>query len=297
MAARAEWLDTDFYAVLGLAEDASASEITKAYRRLARDLHPDARPGDAAAEARFKEVAAAYDVLGDPNRRAGYDEMRRLARAGVTVGSGARSSRGPYRVRVQRRGGAAGDIDMDDRFGDIFGTGSGHPRHNVPRRADVELSLEQAVFGTTTTAADGTRVRIPAGVEDGQIIQASTPNGDLRVRVHVRRHPRFQRRGHDLAVTVHVTYPEAVLGAEVKVPTLDGAPVTVRVPPGTPSGRTFRVRGHGVPTGHGRRGDLLATVQIAVPRRVDGEELRLVEALAGVIRWDPRRDPAGTSAT
>lgn len=374
MAVPSEWFEKDFYNVLGVAETATAEEITKAYRRLARQLHPDANPGDKEAEERFKEVSAAYEVVGDAAKRAEYDQARRL----VTSGVGGRGD-GPFRVRV---------TNMDDLgnlgFGGLFdgfftgaatGAATGGRTANGPRRggdleAELHLRFEDAIFGVTTevhvtgTATcddcsgtggrDGAsprtcsscggrgvsavnhgffavsrscpacggrgavideacracrgqglirrmrdvKVRVPAGVEHGQLIRIpgrgepganGGPAGDLFVLVGVAHHDRFTRKGNDLKITVPVTYPEAVLGAEVRVPTLDGPPVTVKVPPGTPSGRVLRVRGRGVPHARGR-GDLLVTVEVAVPRRVSGKERKSVEALAKSMTWSPREE-------
>lgn len=366
---QAEWLEKDFYSVLGVAPTATAEEITKAYRRLARRLHPDANPGDKAAEERFKEVSAAYEVIGDAAKRAEYDQARRLAAGG---GRGGR----PFRVRVTN----VDDLDLGNvGFGDLFGgmfTSAAGGRYQASSQkgadleAELQLRFEDAVFGVTTEvhvagyrscdACRGTggrggiqartcsscagrgvsslnqgvfamsrpcavcggrgaviddpcptcrgrglvrrrrtvKVRVPAGVEDGQVIRIpgrgepgvnGGPSGDLYVLVRVAEHHVFGRRGRDLTITVPVTYPEAVLGAEVKVPTLDGAPVTVRVPAGTPSGRVLRVRGHGVPGRHGR-GDLLVNVEVAVPRNVGGKERKCVEGLAKSMSWSPRED-------
>lgn len=369
MAVPNEWFEKDFYAVLGVAETATAEEITKAYRRLARQLHPDANPGDKAAEERFKEVSAAYEVVGDAAKRAEYDQTRRLALSGMG-GSGG----GPFRVRVTNVD-DLGDFGFGGLFDGFFTGASTVGRTNGPRRggdleAELHLRFEDAIFGVTTEVhvtgnatcddcsgaggRDGAaprtcsacggrgvsavnqgvfavsrscsacggrgaviddpcrtcrgqgvvrrvrdvKVRVPPGVEHGQLIRIpgrgepgvnGGPAGDLYVAVGVAHHDRFSRKGNNLTVTVPVTYPEAVLGAEVKVPTLDGPPVTVKVPPGTPSGRVLRVKGRGVPHSRGR-GDLLVTVEVAVPRRVSGKERKCVEALAKSMTWSPREE-------
>ena len=368
MTVQAEWLDTDFYQVLGVPETASDKEIQKAYRRLARTTHPDANPGDSEAEERFKAISAAYDVLGDPEKRKEYDELRRL---GPAAAGGAGAS-GPFRVRVEDLGGFDGLGGLGDLFGDFLGSRTRRPRTAARRGRDLEaelaLSFEEAALGVTTEVhvvsevpcstcdgsgarpgtarttcplcggagviaqsqgafslrqacpgCDGTgsvvsdpcstcrgvgtvrrarqvRVRVPAGVDDGQQIRLPErgevgrdggPPGDLYVTVRVAPHRLFGRRGRDLTVTLPISYPEAVLGAEVPVPTLDGPPVTVRIPPGTPSGRTLRVRGHGIRTSDGT-GDLLVTVEVEVPDHVDGEEREAVRALASATRRNPR---------
>jgi molecular chaperone DnaJ len=333
MAVQTEWLQKNYYEVLGVPETASDEEISRAYRRLARRLHPDVNPGDKEAEERFKEVSAAYDVIGDALKRKEYDEARRLLRAGAGAAFGPfGGGEGGYTIHIDDAG-DLGDLGgFGDVFGDLFGPGRRTSRRRPGRKgsdleAEVSISFHEAVFGVTTdvevTAEDacpacggsggrpGTqpmpcrdcrgvgrvrrprrvRVRIPAGVGDGQLIRVPGRGnagreggaaGDLYVVVGVADHPTFGRDRQHLTVTVPITYPEAVLGAEVEVPTLDGSPVTIRIPPGTPSGKTFRVRGQGVPAGSGRRGDLLVTVEVAVPQRVSGKERRAVEALAKV---------------
>jgi DnaJ-class molecular chaperone len=247
----------DLYRVLEVRADADARAITTAYRRMARRWHPDANPDDPSAEERFKEVAAAYDVLGDPAKRARYDRERR-----------ATPTRTPPRAR-----------------------GTRGPDHE----ATLDLRLEDAVLGTTTslTLSDGSRdrdvrVRIPAGVADGRVIRVpgkggaspdGGPAGDLYLTVRLAPHAVFGRSGRDLTVTVPVTFPEAALGADVDVPTIDGRKVGVRIPAGTSSGRVLRVRGRGVPDQEGR-GDLLVTVQIVVPTTLTAEERRAIEVLA-----------------
>lgn len=322
MAVRAEWLERDYYEVLGVSPSVGDKELNRAYRRLARELHPDANPGDPAAEERFKDVTAAYDVLGDPERRSEYDEARRLRAAGFgPAGFDDAGSPGDAGGFTFRFGDGASDsfdgFDIGDLLGDLFGGGGTGPRGTRPRRgrdlvAELTLTFEEAVTGTTraVTLADGgggpgrtVRARIPAGVDDGQTIRLpgrgdpgpdGGPAGDLLLRVGVERHPLFGRRGRDLTVTVPVSFPEAALGAEIPVPTL-GGPVTLRVPAGTPSGRTFRVRGRGVPAaGGGRQGDLLVRVEVAVPPALSAEQRAAVEALAAALAGvDPRAGLAG----
>jgi molecular chaperone DnaJ len=373
VAAQREWFEKDYYKILGVPETASAKEIKAAYRKLSRKYHPDANPGDASAEERFKEVSAAYDVLGDEARRKEYDEVRRLGPMGGVFGGGAG---GP--------GGGAGGFtfdgsDLTDLLGNLFGRArqragrGGAPRGTGPQRgADLEtelqLSFQGAATGVETSvnltsdvvcstchgsgAKPGTRpracpncggrgvvddpqgffsfstpcpacrgqgylvddpcptcrgtgterkarqvkLRVPPGVRDGQRIRLAGrggpgrnggPNGDLYVVVRVAPHPVFGRSGDDLTVTVPITFPEAALGAQVQVPTLDGSPVTIKVPPGTRSGRTFRVRGRGIATPK-RTGDLLVTVEVAVPAKLSRDERKAVEALAAATSESPR---------
>jgi molecular chaperone DnaJ len=365
---RAEWATKDFYQVLGVAKDASAADIKKAYRKLARANHPDSNPGDSpdsrAKHAKFKEVAEAYDVVGDPDKRKKYDELRAAYSSGgfgfPQGGSGGFDVSDLFGDRV-RAGGGLGDM-----FGDLFGsrarTTTTQPR---PRRGgDVETSatigftdaLEGVTIslrltadspcptcsgtggkpGTTphicaecegagfvvastgggfsmneTCPACGGRqlvydepcptchgsgrgmsartiqARIPAGVRDGQRIRLKGkgapgenggPAGDLFVSVKVRPHRVFGRSGDNLTLTVPVSFDEAALGAEVKVPTLAGSSVTLKLPPGTPNGRTFRVRGKGARRKDGTVGDLLATVEVQVPAVLDQATREAVEA-------------------
>ena len=353
----ADWLEKDFYKTLGVSKEASAEEIKKAYRKLARTNHPDSNAGDSAAEERFKSISEAYSVLSDPERRKQYDEQRslfgtggfRVPRGGTTPG-GTTFDLGDLFGPGGSGGGGLGDI-----LGGIFTGNRTRPTTAQPRRgADVEteasISFGQAVEGVTvplrmtsdapcsacsgTGARSGTipkvcptcegtgmqtssqggvfaltepcrqcrgrglivedpcpvchgsgrgtssrtmQVRIPAGVQDNQRIrlrgkgapgERGGPAGDLYVTVHVQPHPLFGRSGDNLTLTVPVTFDEAALGAEVKVPTLDGAPVTVRIPPGTPNGRTFRVRGRGGRRRNGTRADLLVTVEVVVPKEL-----------------------------
>ena len=295
-----EWFETDYYAALGVSPDASDKEITKAYRKLARKHHPDAAGGD---EARFKAISAAYDVVGNESKRATYDEARQLGPGGYgpQVG-GFASGPGGFSIRVEDLG------DLGGIFGNLFGGGRS-PRGGViaMRGQDLEtrvgISFRGAVGGVVTEVSvpDTThggmqpvKVRIPAGVEDGGRIRLAGkgapgsgggPNGDLFVIVDVAPDPDFGRDGRHLTVTVPITYPEAVLGADVRVLAFDGGAVTLRIPAGTPSGKTFRVRGRGVTTRRGT-GDLLVTVEIAVPTKLSAAQRAATEALGEVADFD-----------
>jgi molecular chaperone DnaJ len=318
-----DWLEKDFYAVLGVSKSADATEIKKAYRKLARTLHPDHNPGDARAEARFKEVGEAYAVLSDTEQRKQYDQLRAMAGgarfaagsggpgggAGFEdlfgglfgAGTGAGSAGGP-RVRYQQTGGGAGGAGFDDILGGLFGGGAGFraPQPGIDLSATATLPFRQAVQGSTVTlSVEGSNltVRIPAGVHDGQRIRmrgkgrAAEPGGqpgDLIVTVKVLPHPVFSLDGSDLRVTVPVTFAEAALGTTVDVPTLEGGTVRMKVPEGTPSGRVLRARGKGVTTSKGT-GDLLVTVQVVVPQRLSGAARDAVEAFAKATAGeDPR---------
>jgi molecular chaperone DnaJ len=394
MSSTRDFIEKDYYAALGVAKDADAAAIKKAYRQLARELHPDKNPGNTQAETRFKEVSEAYDVLSDPKRRAEYDEARRLfGSGGFRPGAGA-----PGGFPGGFPGGTPGGqpFDLGDIFGgagapgagragglgDIFGglftgspgagTRSRQQAASGPARGqDVEteatLAFDEAVLGVTvplrmqspgtcpTCSGSGARpgtsphtcpvcngagvtsrsqgafafsepcrecrgtgsvvddpcpdckgsgvttqtrtitVRIPAGVKDGQRIRLAGkgapgrrggPPGDLFVVVHVSGSELFGRSGNDLTLTVPVSFAEAALGTTLTVPTLDGS-VSLKVPAGTASGRTFRVRGRGV---HGKStsGDLLVTVEVAVPSRLTPGAREAIEKLAAELPDDPR---------
>jgi molecular chaperone DnaJ len=285
MAVQTEWLEKDYYALLGVPETASEQDITRAYRRLARELHPDVNPDKPEAEERFKAVSSAYDVLGDPAKRKEYDELRRLGAGGFA------DEGGGFGIRFTTAD-DLGDLgDLGGLFGDLFG-GATRARRGRDVEAEVALSFEEAVTGAERRVGNAT-VRIPAGIEDGQLIRVpghgnpgtnGGPPGDLYVTARVDRHPVFGREGPHLTLRVPVAFAEATLGADVRLPTLHGDPVTLRLPPGTPSGRTFRVRGEGVPG----RGDLLVTVEVAVPKRLTDAERRAVEQLAEATPESPR---------
>ncbi|MEZ5084848.1 MAG: molecular chaperone DnaJ [Tessaracoccus sp.] len=375
-----DWMEKDYYKVLGVSKNASESEIKKAFRKIARDNHPDQNPDNKAAETRFKEASEAYNVLSDAATKKEYDDTRSMFGGGGFrfPKGGGQPGAGPGFEDLFRNaspgGGGLGDI-----FGGLFGGGAGAQRRSTqrgPRRgADVEseakLTFEQAVEGTTVSmrtvsdepcsscrgtgakagtlprvcpacegsgmrsstsggvfqisepctdclgrglivdtpcpdcdgsgrgrAAKSMQVRIPAGVQDGQRIRlkgkgAAGENGgapgDLYVTVDVEPHKLFGRSGHNLTIDVPLTFDEAALGAEVLVPTLGGAPVKVRVPAGTPSGRTVRVRGKGVRKSDGTVGDLLVTFQVQVPGALGADAQEALRDFAAKAKQpDPR---------
>ncbi|WP_318208091.1 MULTISPECIES: molecular chaperone DnaJ [unclassified Streptomyces] len=358
-----DFVEKDYYKVLGVPKDATEAEIKKAYRKLARENHPDANKNDVKAEERFKEISEANDILGDPKKRKEYDEARALFGNG-----GFRSPGGPGGGSFNfdlgdlfggTQGGAGGGFGggggIGDVFGGLFNRGGGAGTRTQPRRgqdieSEVTLSFTEAIEGATVplrmssqqpcTACSGTgdrngtprvcptcvgtgqvsrgsgggfsltdpcvdckgrgliaenpcevckgsgrakssrtmQVRIPAGVSDNQKIrlrgkgapgERGGQNGDLYVVVHVDTHPVFGRKDDNLTVTVPVSFTEAALGGEIKVPTLGGPPVTLKLPAGTPNGRTMRARGKGAVRKDGTRGDLLVTVEVAVPKELD----------------------------
>jgi molecular chaperone DnaJ len=291
-----DWFDKDFYKVLGVSKDVSEAELKKTYRKLSRKFHPDTNPGDAKAEAKFKEISEAYSVLSDSKERAEYDQMR-------AMGPGPRFN--PGAGGQQYSGGFPGGANMGGGFEDVFANlfGGGGFNRGPQRGADLSMSTTldfiDGVKGTQLKVRIGsgeTTIKIPAGVQDGQKIkiagkgQASPnggPAGDLIISVTVKSHPVFTRDGMNLRVTVPVTFAEAVLGATIQVPTLGGEPVKLKVAPGTPNGRVLRVKGRGVVTAKGE-GDLLATVEIAVPSHVSEKAKKALEAFEELL---PEDDP------
>ncbi|MGH3383241.1 MAG: molecular chaperone DnaJ [Nocardioidaceae bacterium] len=367
---KSDWLEKDYYQVLGVDKDADADVVKKAYRKLARENHPDSKPGDAKAEDRFKAVSEAYSVLSDPAKRKEYDDTRSMFGAGAggfrmpRGGGGTTFDLGDLFGNRGTSGAGAGGIG--DLLGDIFSGGNARRTNPQPRRgADVEsqatIAFREAVDGITlslrmtseaacrdcsgTGARSGTvptvcvycqgtgmqatsdggpfamtepcphcrgrglvvadpcptcngsgrgvstrtlQARIPAGVKDGQRIrlrgkgapgERGGPAGDLYVVVHVTPHPVFGRAGDNITLAVPITFDEAALGASVKVPTLSGGAVTLKVPAGTPNGRTFRVRGRGATRKDGTKGDLLVTVDVVVPEELSAEARAAVETL------------------
>jgi curved DNA-binding protein len=309
----------DLYEILGVSRSASADELKKAYRRLAKQHHPDVNPGNKAAEERFKEVTAAFEVLSDEKRRKLYDEfgadalrtgfddkraeeVRRWRRAGGAQGGGMPFDFGDFRtVDV----GEYGAFDFGTIFGDLFGgRGARVRRGPIPSpggdaRAVIEIDLRDAVLGAERDVrVDGRtlRVRIPAGVSDGAQIRLAGqggpgvhggPAGDLYLEVRLREHPHVRREGKDLVVDLPVTVPEAVNGAEVRLPTFEG-PVKLRIPRGAQSGMRLRLRGKGLPDVRGgERGDLHAVVQVVLP--AESEALRkAARSLEDLYEGDPR---------
>ena len=356
--AASDWSTKDFYKVLGVKKDASQDEIKKAYRKLARDNHPDSNPGNKAAEDRFKGISEAYAVLSSADKRKEYDEQRSMF--GQFRGGGAGGGFRPP------GGGGQPDFDVSDLLGGLFGGGRGRQRRPQARKGDdletsATITFQQAVDGATlplrmtsdepcstchgTGAKPGTtpkvcskcqgsgmqtgasggvfamtepcdqcrgrglvvehscatcrgsgrapssrtlNVRVPAGVKDGQRIRLKGkggkgdnggPNGDLMLLVHVEPHEIFGRKGDHLTITVPVAFDEAALGAQIQVPTLDGPVVRLKIPAGTPNGRTFRASGKGGTTKTGGRGDLLVTVEVEVPAELNAEAKAAIEAL------------------
>ena len=373
---RSDWANKDFYAVLGVGKTASADEIKKAYRKLARANHPDSHPDDSVKHEKFKQVAEAYDVIGDADKRKKYDQARQLFASGgfPAGGSGYSGTVNLDDLLRERAGGGFGDL-----FGDFLGFGAGAgARRQQPRPArgaDLEttttIGFAEALNGITVSlriasdtacatcsgtggkpgtsphrcpTCDGTgfvvasvggafsmnetcpacggrqlvyddacptchgtgqgrstrtiQAKVPAGVKDGQRIRLrgkgaagdrGGPAGDLFVTVKVTPDRIFGRRGEHLTIDVPISFTEAALGAEVKVPTLGGAPVTLKIPAGTPNGRTFRVRGKGATKADGSKGDLLATVEVHVPATLDTTAREALEAYRAATSGTPLR--------
>jgi molecular chaperone DnaJ len=376
-----DWIEKDYYKVLGVNKDAKPDEIKRAYRKLARDNHPDQNPGNPEAERRFKEISEANDVLSNEDKRKEYDEARRLFGGGGFRFPGAGTRTGAPMDDIFRNMGS-GEGGFGDLFGGLFGGAGGTtrttrfstargPRRGSDVEGEVTVDFVQAIEGVTvgmqmvsdapceacrgTGAKAGTvprvcptcegsgmqtstsggvfavtepcrecrgrgmvvddpcpvchgsgrgkstktmQVRIPAGVTDGQRIRLKGKGGagenggaagDLYVVVHVKAHPIFGRKGDNLTLTAPVTFTEAALGAEIEVPTLGGAPVKLRVPQGTPNGRTFRVRGKGVAKRDGSKGDLLVTVEVLVPAALNEQARQALNNYAAAVgSADPR---------
>ena len=316
-----DWFDKDFYKVLGVSKDISDADLKKAYRKLARKYHPDSNQGDAAAEAKFKEISEAYSVLSDKDQREEYDQIRAMGSGGARFQAPGAGGAGGFEDVFSRFGGGTRgsyqQADFDDlfsmfgqqsggfgsgRFGQSTGgfRGYGGPQRGADVTARTTLDFQTAVKGETISLAgeDGKpfKVKIPAGVSDGQKIRLRgrgrpSPDGgepgDIVVQVTVRPHPVFTRDGLNLRVTVPVTFTEAALGATIEVPTLGGDPVKLRVAPGTPSGRVLRVKWRGVQSSKGT-GDLLAEVQVAVPAHLDD---KAKEALERFHDLEPKENP------
>lgn len=292
-----DWFDKDFYAILGVSKDAPEAEIKKVYRKLARQYHPDSNPGDAKAEAKFKEISEAFSVLSDAEQRKEYDAVR-------AMGGGARFTAGGQ--------GAGG---FEDVFSNLFGGGGRGfpggfgggfdfgptPGVDLTARTSIDFidSIKGATIKLSLQGMEPLNVKIPAGVQDGQKIKLrgkgrpspnGGPSGDLIVTVRVKPHPVFTRDGANLRVTVPVTFTEAALGATISVPTLGGEPVKLKIHPGIPNGRVLRIKGRGVDAGN-TRGDLLATVEVAVPSHLSEKAKKALQEFEEVMpKDDPRAD-------
>jgi molecular chaperone DnaJ len=295
--------EKDLYLILGVKKSDDAAAVKKQYRKLARELHPDKTKGDKKLEEKFKSVSEAYEVLSDDKKRAEYDEMRDAFKGGRIPQGGANFGGGFQGADFSDLFGGGGSQDI---FGTIFGAGHG-PRRGQDLAATTTISFRDSIFGTELDLklapqggkANSVTTRIPGGINDGAKIKLKGRGGngpagpgDLFVTVNVVKHPVFSRNELNLLMSLPVTFTEAALGADIKVPTIDGDEVTVRIAPGTPSGRTLRIKSRGVKTARGT-GDLLITVEVQVPQRVDGKAKEALEAFAKATEeFNPRIDLA-----
>lgn len=324
-----DWLTKDFYKVLGVDKGADKKTITKAYRKLARSYHPDQNPGDAAAEAKFKEIGEAYAILSNDEDRKRYDAIRAMGGGGARFAAGTSGGFedlfGAFNPRSAGSGGGgarfqAGGADLEGLFSGLFGGGpqphggqfgagsfgapfGAHgaqgrgpqprpqPAKGGNRKANLTISFRQAVEGAALSikvAGRTIKVRIPAGIKDGQKIRLAGhgkpgahggPAGDLEVSVAVEPHPVYSREGDDVVVTVPVSFAEAALGAKVDVPMLDGSTRSVRIPAGSGADTAIRLKGKGCALKKGA-GDLLVRIRIDVPTALTREQKRAVVGLS-----------------
>jgi len=296
-----DWFNKDFYAILGVPKGASEADIKKAYRKAAKDNHPDRHPGDAAAEKRFKEMGEAYAVLSDVEQRKQYDGVRAMGgggprfQAGGPGGAGFEDAFGGVFTNGATRG-----QGFEDILGGLFGGFNRGPQKGNDIAAATEVTFRQAAEGATVTLGlEGNAVstRLPAGVTDGQKIRIrgkgragahGGPAGDLILTVHVSKHKVFAIDGRNLRMNLPVSFDEAVLGATVDVPTLSGERVKVKVAAGTSSGTTLRVKGKGIVAKDGT-GDLLVRIDVHVPSRLSKPAREAIQAFAlETAKDDPR---------
>ncbi len=292
--------EKDFYKILGVQKNATSDEIKKKYRSLARELHPDKNKGDKKLEEQFKAVSEANDILSDEKKRAEYDDARsQFERGGFRApqGGGGQNYNGDFNDMFG--GGSSQDI-----FANLFGGRRG-PRKGQDLQTESTITFRESVFGTTLELrlstdggpAQNISARVPAGVNDGAKIRLKGKGapgeagpGDLFIQLHVKPHPIFSRKGENLTITLPVTFAEATLGADIKVPTLSEEEVTVRLSPGTPNGRTLRVKGRGIKKTNST-GDLLVTVEVQVPQRLDAKATKaLHDFVAATVDEDVRAE-------
>ncbi len=299
--ARREWLDRDYYKDLGLTQAASDEEISAAYKKLVRTLHPDRNPGNKRAEERFKEVSNAHNVIGNPETRRQYDQVRQAGIFGAGPSGGGRYQNVSF--------------DAEDLLSNIFGRGGGDFFQQTGARlrgndveTEIHLSFDEAMKGTVKSIKGygnkSVKVRIPAGVDNGERIRVAGkgtagvgggPNGDLYVRASVASHNLYERQGKNLVLEVPLSFEEAVLGTTLKVPTYDGEKVEMRIPAGTSSGTKFRIKGKGMPYSRPKnnstdtkKGDLLIRVEIDVPKKLNSSQKKAVQDMGKLLKPAPR---------
>jgi len=285
--------EKDLYTILGVKKSDSDDVIKKQYRKLSKELHPDATKGDKKLEERFKEVSEAYEVLSDPKKRAEYNEMRDLYKSGGMRGGSMGGAGGFQGGGFQDVFGGGGD--PQDIFSTLFGGGRRGPSKGADLQTEATISFRDSINGSEINLRldrETITTRVPAGVKDGSKIKlkgrgapGQAGPGDLFVIIHVTKHPVFTRDEENLLMTLPVTFAEAALGADIAVPTIDGEEVKVRLAPGTPNGKILRVKGRGISRNH-HTGDLLITIEVVVPQRVDGKAKKALEEFADVMRED-----------
>ena len=282
----------DYYEVLGVSKNASDDEIKKAYRKLAIKYHPDKNPGDKEAEAKFKEINEAHDVLSDKQKRARYDQFGHAGVGGAGGGNPFGGQGGAFNFNGQTFNfDFGGGSPFDDILGNIFGFGGPRrPRRGADYQTSVTLTFEEAIFGTTKNIdIDGkdTKIKIPAGIDDGMSIrlagkggpapEGSTERGDLYVRIKVKPHKHLTREGAIILSEEHIDMVDAALGCEIEVETVDGS-VTMKVPAGTQSGTPFKLSGHGVPLrADGDRGPHIVTIIVETPKNLSKKQKELLQ--------------------
>ena len=288
--------EKDLYKILGVSKNDDAAAIKKAYRKLAKDLHPDKTKGDKKLEDRFKEVSEAYEVLSDDKKRAEYQEMRdaftngRVPRGGQQAPGGGFVAGGFEEIFG---GGSQSDI-----FSTLFGGGNRAPRRGQDLQTETTISFRDAIYGREITLRvndQSITTRVPAGIKDGGKIKlkgrgapGQAGPGDLFIIINVTKHPVFTRDGNNLLMSLPVTFTEAALGADISVPTLSGDDVVVRLAPGTPNGKVLRVKERGVKKDF-QSGDLLITVEVQVPQRIDSKAKAALEEFAELTKSDSPR--------
>ena len=288
--------EKDLYKILGVSKNDDAAAIKKAYRKLAKDLHPDKTKGDKKLEDRFKEVSEAYEILSDDKKRAEYQEMRDAFTSGRVPRGGQQSPGGGF------AGGGFEDIfgggSQSDIFSTLFGGGNRGPRRGQDLQTETTISFRDAIYGREITLRvndQSITTRVPAGIKDGGKIKlkgrgapGQAGPGDLFIIINVTKHPVFTRDGNNLLMTLPVTFTEAALGADISVPTLSGEDVVVRLAPGTPNGKVLRVKERGVKKDF-QTGDLLITVEVQVPQRIDSKAKAALEEFAELTKSDSPR--------
>ena len=288
--------EKDLYKILGVSKNDKPDAVKKAYRKLAKDLHPDKTKGDKKLEDRFKEVSEAYEVLSDDKKRAEYDEMRDAYKSGRIPQGG---PQGGYQSSGNFQD-IFGGGDPNDIFSTLFGGGRRGPSKGQDRQTETTISFRDSIFGREINLRlnDQTvTTRVPAGIKDGAKIKlkgrgapGQAGPGDLFITINVTKHPVYTRDGDNLIMTLPVTFDEAALGADIAVPTLQGEEVKVRLAPGTNNGKVLRLKSRGVTRNHAS-GDLLITIEVTVPQRLDAKAKKALEDFAEATSSEsPRKD-------